>query len=118
MSLVIQIPWPPSANTYYRHVGHKILISKKGRAYQKAIQVQAMVEHWERFFRCRLSITILACPPDRRRRDLDNTQKVIFDSLQNAGIYDDDEQIDFFSIERKEVEKPGKVILKIERINP
>ena len=33
-------------------------------------------------------------PPDRRRRDLDNLYKCLFDALGHAGVYEDDSQID------------------------
>lgn len=42
----------------------------------------------------RLSLYGEFYPPDRRRRDLDNVGgKVLLDSLQAAGLFDDDSQI-------------------------
>lgn len=38
--------------------------------------------------------------PDRRRRDLDNILKALFDALTHAGLWLDDSQIDFISISR------------------
>lgn len=48
----------------------------------------------------RLSLTIDAYPPDRRKRDLDNILKSLLDALQHAGIYSDDSQIDILKISR------------------
>jgi crossover junction endodeoxyribonuclease RusA len=56
-------------------------------------------------------------PPDRRTRDLDNAGKAIFDSLKHAGVYVDDEQIDDLRFLRREVRKPGIVMVTLETIN-
>jgi len=111
----LHIPWPPSVNTYWRNVNGRMMISKQGRLYRKNIAQMAMQNRWERFMADRLSVTINAYPPDRRKRDLDNLPKAIFDSLQHAGIFDDDEQIDFFSVQRGQIIKPGRVTLTITR---
>jgi len=42
----------------------------------------------------RLAVEIYVYPPDRRRRDLDNILKNLLDSMQHAGVYKDDQQID------------------------
>ena len=110
----IELPWPPTVNTYYRHVGPRVLISKKGREYRKLVAQMAMIHRWEKFGAKRLSVVIKAYPPDKRRRDLDNLQKSLFDSMQHAGIYDDDSQIDYFSIERMSQSKYGIVRIEIE----
>lgn len=31
------LPFPPSNNTYYRHVDNKVVLSKKGRVYKKTV---------------------------------------------------------------------------------
>lgn len=31
------LPFPPSNNTYYRHVDSKVLLSEKGRKYKKLV---------------------------------------------------------------------------------
>ena len=110
----ITLPWPPSVNTYWRNVGGKVLISKKGRAYRKLIAEMVLVDGYCPLGDARLGIHMAACPPDRRKRDLDNLPKAVFDSLQHAGLFDDDEQIDYFAIERCDVEKPGHIRLYIE----
>ena len=94
------IPWPPTVNTYYRHVGSRVLISSKGREYREAIQRQAMAERWPRFGAKRVSVHIEAWMPDKRRRDLDNVLKAALDALTHAGVWDDDSQIDGLAIWR------------------
>jgi crossover junction endodeoxyribonuclease RusA len=61
-----------------------------------------------------LAVHITACPPDNRRRDLDNLLKATLDAMQHAGLYDDDSQIDSLKITRGPVEKPGCLRITLE----
>lgn len=60
-----------------------------------------------------LRLDIKAGPPDRRRRDLDNLSKSLFDSLQGAGVFIDDNQIDDFRMRRDREIKKGTVLVTI-----
>jgi crossover junction endodeoxyribonuclease RusA len=46
-----------------------------------------------------LTVLLIARPPDRRRRDLDNLAKAVLDGM-NGVLYDDDSQIDNLIIRR------------------
>ena len=94
------LPWPPTVNTYWRSVGGRVLISRDGREYRKAIAELAAAEAWPKFGNARLSVAIEAWMPDKRRRDLDNLLKSLLDSLTHAGVWDDDSQIDALAIWR------------------
>ncbi|WP_420882902.1 RusA family crossover junction endodeoxyribonuclease [Xenorhabdus ehlersii] len=61
----------------------------------------------------RIKIKIVANPPDRRQRDLDNLPKAVFDSLTHAGFWADDNQIDYMSIKRGERVKGGCLDIQI-----
>lgn len=111
-SLNLHLPWPPSANHYYRRVGNRTLISKPGRIYRQT--VVAMVRPRVPVpMTGRVTMTIYAHPPDRRRRDLDNVQKALLDSLQHAGVYVDDSQIDVLCIHRCNVIPSGCIRVQI-----
>lgn len=97
---MIVLPWPPSVNHYWRHVGAKVLISAKGRQYREAVCWQAQHENWKVWGNKRLAVSIEAVMPDRRRRDIDNLCKVALDSLTHAGVWCDDSQIDDLRIHR------------------
>lgn len=108
--------WPPSVNTYWRRNGNRYYISEKGRKFKN--HVFDVLASNKVFFGKddRLKVTILAYPPDRRRRDLDNIQKGVLDSLEKAGIYHDDSQIDELRILRMP-EKLSKIVVTINVIN-
>jgi len=100
-AVVLRLPWPPSMNHYWRRVGNRTLISREGRRYREAVVMVCRMQRVERI-EGRLAVQVVAYPPDRRRRDLDNLQKALLDALEHAGVYDDDSQIDRLLIERGE----------------
>jgi len=109
-----ELPWPPSVNHYYKKGrGGRLYISKEGQDYRwqtKARLLRApMLEG-------RLKVFVEAYPPDRRRHDLDNLGKCLFDSCQAAGLYEDDSQIDDLHIVRRGVYPKGKIIIELSTI--
>ena len=61
----------------------------------------------------RLAIKIIAEPPDKRRRDLDNILKAPLDALTHAGLFIDDEQFDEINIVRGQPVPGGRLGIKI-----
>lgn len=112
------LPFPPSVNHYWRHVGAKVLISREGRAYREIVAQSVTREPTLASgpIAGRLAVRVTACPPDRRRRDLDNLAKALLDALGHAGAYADDSQIDWLLIERDEVIQGGRVVVEIETL--
>lgn len=61
----------------------------------------------------RLFVTMLLYEKDKRIRDIDNTAKPTLDALVQAGLFNDDSQVDRLLIERREKFKGGKAELII-----
>lgn len=117
--MTLELPWPPSVNHYYRHVGSKVLISAKGREYRRQVilWIAAHSVRWTKFAGGeRLAVRVDAYPPDRRKRDLGNLDKSLMDSLQSAGVFADDEQIDDLRFVRMPPVPGGRVAVTIEAI--
>ncbi len=115
-SVKIDLPWPPSVNRYWRNVArlNRVLISKEGRVYRKLVGMLCLIQKVPRL-EGMLEAHIIAYPPDKRRRDIDNICKGIFDSLERAGVYENDNQIKRLQIKIGEVKKGGAIELTLRK---
>lgn len=114
----ISLPWPPSMNTYWRHVVIKkrvcVLLSKKGREYRTSAAGALLAQgHVMRNLEGPLAVHLVVYPPDRRKRDLDNLPKSILDALTHAAVWGDDSQVDDLRITRGHIVKGGAVAITI-----
>ncbi len=117
----IQLPWPPTVNTYWRRptegpLAGRTLISAKGREYRAAVCVAALTAGITRFGPARVGVVIHCFPPDARRRDLDNLPKSVLDALTLAGVWNDDSQIDDLRIVRHHRIAKGLIEVVIEEL--
>ena len=109
----LELPFPPSVNHYYRHVGPRTLISREGRRFLEkvcALLAAAGVRPLTGLLRVEIEIY----PPDYRRRDIDNLQKGLLDALEHGGAYQDDSQIEKLTITRCECTRGGKAVVRVE----
>lgn len=113
----LTLPFPPSVNTYWRIFGNRMIISEKGRTFRSAA-VAAIVAQMPAGFReidHDVAVKVMLMAPDRRRRDLDNYQKAVFDSLTHAGFWEDDNQIKRFCVEWGDNTKGGLCTVEVEK---
>ena len=108
----IDLPWPPSANTYYRHVGPRVLISAKGRRYRNTV-IKLVGGKGIDFGAEDIRVEIDAFAPDRRWRDSDNIEKAVFDSMEKAKLFKNDRQIREHETKMKVVIPGGALIIRI-----
>lgn len=134
--LSFSLPWPPTLNSYWRHIVIPIgkgaksaapgkrtkhrsatILSEDARNYRDsvlgALDAQKLLG---RRLTGRLRVEISVFPPDLRDRDLDNLPKGILDSLKNARMFRDDADIDDLRILRKGVLSGGRVLVTITEI--
>ena len=113
-SVEIELPYPPSVNHYWRMVKGVELISAEGRRYCDTVKRLILAQRVPALGEESLAIEIVAHPPDRRRRDIDNLLKVPLDALCKAGVYTDDSQVDDLHIWRGARRKPnGCIVVRI-----
>lgn len=94
MKLVL--PFPPSANTYWRMFRGHIVKSKKARDYQKSVAKMVLSQLGAKtplpVFAGEVSVSLVAYRP-AKRGDLDNFLKVSLDSLRGVVFADDDQVV-------------------------
>ncbi len=54
--------------------------------------------------------------PTRRKCDIDNYTKALFDALESAGVIENDNQFDQMAISRGEIIKGGRAVVNIYEI--
>lgn len=113
MNIDMQLPWPPSVNHYWERTrSGGMRVGDSGLSYRGAV-ARAVAREMIPLFTGRLGVTVVARPPDRRRRDLDNICKALLDALAHAGVYKDDSQIDDLRVIRDLPSKGGSVDVEI-----
>lgn len=119
----IWLPIPPSVNGYWKPTkGGGVMRSKKASAFkararnliQFAIPKNRLSSSLP--FRGSVLVEVVLVPPDRARRDLDNLLKALLDSLESAGVVEDDSQVDRLVVTRGPVDKDGAGLLV--RVSP
>ena len=110
-----ELPWPPSINRYYRHVGFRTLISREGRAFRRNV-CALLAGGRGPMVVGRLALCMDAFPPDRRVRDLDNIQKPVLDAMQHAGVYRDDSQVDLLVTRRCRLRESGRLLIRLDEM--
>lgn len=95
----VELPYPPSVNNYWRKCPRGMFINDQGKRFR--VDVQAiLLQLGVPKLTGRLRVSVWLQPPDKRRRDIDNTQKSLLDALKHGGAYEDDCQIDELHIQR------------------
>jgi crossover junction endodeoxyribonuclease RusA len=117
-AITLVLPYPPSVNTYWRHLSKgplagRTLISERGRNFRNAVEETLLVERIRKAPDGNLSVTIEARMPDKRKRDLDNIPKAVLDALTHCGFWIDDSLIDDLRVWRSD-RMGGEVIVTVE----
>lgn len=115
--MILTLPYPPSVNTYWRANGKRRFISKAGVEFKNAVQEYVINNAIPKLGSVRLRMDIVIRPRSRRVFDIDNLLKAILDALMNAGVYDDDSQVDDLRITRGDPCHNGACLVVIEVIN-
>ena len=108
----LTLPLSPTINTYYGSAGNRRFIKPAGVAFRK--EVAALVKQANLpEMTGRLCIVMRVFPRDKRKQDIDNRVKSLLDSLQHAGVFLDDEQIDDLHVTRGPVAPGGRIELMV-----
>ena len=103
-------------NTYWRNFRGRTVLSKNGRQFKADVQDYVIEQNIPKFGDKKLKITMILRPRDKRKIDIDNRIKAVLDSLQDAGVFDDDFQVDHIEMIRGEQIKGGLIRVLIEEL--
>jgi len=111
------LPWSPSVNGMRAVFRNRMITTKKGRDYHKAVQSLMMdLNLSDEGITDRLHVSMVLNPPTLRKYDIDNRCKAVFDALSMSGFWLDDEQIDSLSIKKGEKIKGGLITIRVNRL--
>ena len=111
--LVLNLPLPPSVNSYRTIFRGRMGISKVGREFKEKVSDYVAEYNVPKLGKARLEFQVTLYPRDRRKQDIDNRIKALWDALADAGVFDDDEQIDVLIVNRGEIKKDGGCLVYI-----
>ena len=112
-TIEVNLPWAPSVNHYYKKTRNgSFYLSQQGRSFREAVS-QILRSCSPLLLEGDLGVHIKLYPPDKRKRDIDNVLKALLDALEHGGAYKDDSQIIYLTVSKNEVEKHGKINVKI-----
>ncbi len=109
----VEIPVSANQRLIRSKNGSALISSKKYRDWCERAEWQIRSQRSRPTILGRVGVSVVLHFSDKRRRDLDNCLKGLFDCLTHAGVWKDDSQIDKLHIVRGEIEKPGKLIARV-----
>ena len=112
--LVLNLPLPPSVNSYRTIYRNRMCISKAGKDFKKQVQYYVWEYKVPSLGANRLEMKVVLYPRDKRKQDIDNRIKALWDALVDAKVFDDDEQIDVLIVERGAIKKGGGCLVIID----
>lgn len=111
-----QLPYPPTVNhIYQRSRNGRVFMDQRASAYREEVIWTIGKGHTTLLGDIAVRVDVFM--PDKRKRDLDNLCKSLFDAMTHAGVWKDDSQINTLLINRKGVEAPGRVIVTVKQLN-
>lgn len=115
--ITLNLPYPCSVNSYWLTSGKRRYISKRGVEFKRAVKTLWDDCGHSGFGDSPVELDVMLYPRDSRLMDIDNMLKCLGDSLQDAGAFDDDQQVWKITIERGNKIKGGGCKVNIKEYN-
>ena len=109
--MIFHLPYPPTANTYWRVVKGRMVKSADARKYQTTVALMAKAAMGAGLSRLDgpVSVKVSVYRP-RRIGDLDNTLKVILDALKGIAFEDDSQVVRIEANRNDDAANPRAII--------
>lgn len=118
--------WPPTGNHYKlpriakTQAGKSFIhwyLSEEAQAYQRYVKDLVFEGKLPKNLPSPFNVTMIAYPPDRRRRDIASLEKVVMDSFAYAGVIGDDYDIWHLAVTRGLVRPGGELHMTISKFD-
>lgn len=111
--MILSLPYPPSANRYWRIVNGRAVLSAEARQYKRTVALLAKTQKCGKPYDGPVSLTVSIYRP-QKRGDLSNRLKVLEDALQGVAIEDDDQVVEIH-MRRLDDESNPRAVVTIEQ---
>ena len=116
--MTINIPFPYATGNHYKSFNFKskrVFVTKKAQAYRLAVKSCLVALRFAQsdMFVNHVKVVMNIYPPDKRKRDIDNVAKVVWDALTLAGLWKDDKLIKDLHVTVHEPFKGGYINLEV-----
>lgn len=105
----LTLPYPPSANNYWRVFKGIVTKTPEARRYQKFARLKAMTEGAMRPLLGPIVLELVVYRP-RRIGDLDNALKIVLDAMQGVLYVDDTQVVEIHARREDDASNPRVVI--------
>lgn len=108
--MILSLPYPPSANRYWRNFKSQIVKSPEARAYQRKVALLSRAQLGrEGPLAGDVSVIVSVYRP-AKRGDLDNALKVMLDALKGIAYVDDSQIVELVATRRDDKANPRAVV--------
>ena len=95
---------PPPLNHIYRYTNRGVYKTHKAKAWQEEAAWEIKLSK-PGHFKGEVTVKVEIYPPDKRRRDIDSSLKLLLDAIQDSGAIDDDYQVAELIVRRMEPDR-------------
>lgn len=104
--LVLTLPVPPSANRWWRSVGHRVLLSREARQYKAATALRCLAHRVVMVRPPRQVSVSLVWYRAKRQGDLDKRLGILLDALQGLAYENDSQVIELHARRDEDADRP------------
>ena len=117
-SFRLVLPWPPSVNHVWKIAPRKAYLDSQVQAFRMRVLAAVKCGRIAGTIPSEpvqgpVAVMLECCPPDRKRRDLDNLPKSVFDALTKACVWRDDSQVQLMLPFWGSRAKGGRIVLHV-----
>lgn len=103
--MTLTVPYPPSANRYWRTFRGRTVVSAEAREYKRQVWLTALTQTKEKPTAAPVELILRVYRP-RRAGDLSNRIKVLEDALIGIAFEDDSQVVRIMAVRREDKKNP------------